>query len=200
MSYVTGKSNSCGRFVADNDLTVSSSVGPIERFHTLYVQHYGELLAYARRRLRGPDEAQDAVAEVFTSAWRNIDQLPLPPDDLLWLYGAARHVVARHHRSNQRRSRLSGRLANERPIVVAGEDSMLDVLRVAIEKLPYRDREALRLVMWEQLPHDEAARVLGCSTNALDVRLHRARKRLRRVLDKRAVDIPTARGKGESDG
>ena len=200
VSNVTGESHGCDRVGGENDSPLISNVAPVERFHTLYVQHYGELLAYARRRIRAPDEAQDAVAEVFTTAWRKIQRLPLPPDDLLWLYGVARHIVARHHRSNQRRLRLSRRLANERLIAVdCGDDPTFDVLRVAIEQLPYRDREALRLVMWEHLPHGEAAKVLGCSTNALNVRLHRARKRLSRTLDSRTVEVPTKGQKGQSD-
>jgi len=44
------------------------------------------------------------------------------------------------------------------------------------------EREAIALVHWEQLSHDEAARVLGCSSNAVAIRVHRARSRLRQAL------------------
>lgn len=50
-------------------------------------------------------------------------------------------------------------------------------LSEAIEALPPRDLECLRLADWEQLTAAAAA-VMGCSTVAYKVRLHRARRRL----------------------
>jgi RNA polymerase sigma-70 factor (ECF subfamily) len=62
------------------------------------------------------------------------------------------------------------------------EQPAIEILRLAIERLPSLDREALKLVMWDLLSHEEAAQVLGCSANALGVRLHRARNRLQQEL------------------
>jgi predicted DNA-binding protein (UPF0251 family) len=44
--------------------------------------------------------------------------------------------------------------------------------------LPWLEREALRLVEWEQLDMGEAAQVAGCSSATFRVRLHRARRHL----------------------
>jgi RNA polymerase sigma-70 factor (ECF subfamily) len=41
----------------------------------------------------------------------------------------------------------------------------------------------MRLVAWAGLTAADAARVAGCSTHAFEVRLQRARARLRRELD-----------------
>ena len=49
-------------------------------------------------------------------------------------------------------------------------------------RLSADDRELLRLTAWEQLTRDEIATVLGCSANAVAIRLHRARRRLERLL------------------
>jgi DNA-directed RNA polymerase specialized sigma24 family protein len=49
----------------------------------------------------------------------------------------------------------------------------------AIERLPDAYREALRLVNWEGCSHAEAAQILGCSVNAVALRLHKAKARLR---------------------
>lgn len=58
-----------------------------------------------------------------------------------------------------------------------------DRVRAAIARLREADREVLALVLWERLSHSEVAELLGCSTNAVAVRLHRARARLRRLLE-----------------
>jgi RNA polymerase sigma-70 factor (ECF subfamily) len=45
-------------------------------------------------------------------------------------------------------------------------------------------------VHWEQLSHAEAAQVMGCSANAVAIRVHRARGRLREALVELAEPQP----------
>jgi DNA-directed RNA polymerase specialized sigma24 family protein len=52
-------------------------------------------------------------------------------------------------------------------------------LREALQKLRPLDREILLLVVWDQLTHAEAAQVLGCTVNAVALRLSKAKARLR---------------------
>jgi RNA polymerase sigma-70 factor (ECF subfamily) len=52
------------------------------------------------------------------------------------------------------------------------------------------DREALRLVLWDELSHAEAAAVLGCSPNAFELRYRRARSAVRDAV---MAMHPTAR-------
>ncbi len=64
-------------------------------------------------------------------------------------------------------------------------------LRAALAVLSERDREALRLVAWEGLDPERAARAAGCSRGAFAVRLHRARRRLEAALaDDRQLSRP----------
>ena len=55
-------------------------------------------------------------------------------------------------------------------------------LLAAIRELKPAYREALLLVHWEQLTYAEAAEALGCSVNAVGLRVHRAKERLRTLL------------------
>ena len=70
-----------------------------ERFRRLYYAHKGAVRAYAWRR--GPDEADDVVAETFTIACENLDKVPDEP--LPWLIGIARHVRLGQERADRRR-------------------------------------------------------------------------------------------------
>jgi RNA polymerase sigma-70 factor (ECF subfamily) len=63
---------------------------------------------------------------------------------------------------------------------VAGQ---LDVA-AAFEQLSDIDQEVLRLALWERLIAKDAAAVLGCTTATFQVKLHRARRRLRKILEK----------------
>lgn len=163
------------------------------RFHWLYQANYASMAAYAVNRTGGSaDDAADIVAEVFTIAWRRLDDVPAPPEDRLWLYGTARRVISRHYRSADRLRRLVNRVilretVTGRPALHA-QDPGHDRLLAALGRLRPGDREALLLLYWEELSYAEAATVLGCSANAVGIRAHRAKARLRQAL---AAGAPT---------
>lgn len=96
----------------------------------------------------------------------------------------ARRVLANQHRRARRDVALVSRLeaaAALRPAAIGitpGDTGLGE----ALAELGERDRELLLLIAWEGLEPAEAAKVLGCSRNALAVRLHRARKRLAAAL------------------
>jgi RNA polymerase sigma-70 factor (ECF subfamily) len=165
-----------------------ASPDPNSKFEGLYDAHYESIHRYFIRRVANDlSEASDLAAEVFLTAWRRQDAIPAPPNDRLWLYGVSRHVLARHRRSTARRTRLSLRLAtavSSVPDSVSDtNDDRVERIRSAIAKLPRRERETLKLVLWDGLSHAEAGHLLGCSENAVGIRMHRARNRLNAALD-----------------
>jgi RNA polymerase sigma-70 factor, ECF subfamily len=167
---------------------VDVSDDPAQRFSELYGALYGRVRAYAARRV-GTDLADEIAAETFTIAWRRFDVIPEEP--LPWLYGVARNVVARHRTRLARQAAARDALERERTVgaeVLAGED---ESLWEAWRSLHEGDREVLALVAWEELPVAEAARVLGCPASVFSVRLHRARRRLERLLAQRTGSAHT---------
>ncbi|WP_170180513.1 RNA polymerase sigma factor [Actinomadura pelletieri] len=147
----------------------------------LFRRHHGQVRAYVLRRT---DDAQadDVVAETFTAAWRHIDRLP--DDPLPWLYRTAHNCLNNSRRSKRRRERLVDRLAAHHRVEPDHAPGVVEEvrLRAALRQLPPGEREALMLICWEGLDHRTAAYVAGCSASAFKVRLHRARKRLARLL------------------
>jgi RNA polymerase sigma-70 factor (ECF subfamily) len=149
-----------------------------ERFEGLYVKHCPAVRRYLRRRA---DAAlvEDTVSETFLVAWRRLDAVP--DDALPWLLGVARRALANQRRAAARRERLADLLAAEPPLAAAPTEQARAVLE-AIAALPATDREVLMLVCWEGLDSGRAARVLGTTAVAVRLRLHRARRRLSRLL------------------
>lgn len=161
-----------------------------ERFERLFRRHHPAVSSYARRR--APSEvADDVVASTFLVAWRRLDQVPDEP--LPWLLAVARNVIATQHRGARRRGALVSRLqrAGERPDPPPADERAGHVV-AALARLPAGDREAITLIAWDGLQPAEAARVLGQSAAAFRVRLHRARRRLQRELDRGAPPNPHA--------
>ncbi len=158
----------------------------VERFRVVYDATYDGIVAYCRRRAPAP-MVEDAVAETFMVAWRRLDAIPPGDEARLWLYGVARRVLANQRRGDVRRQRLTVRARGDaaRRLIPADADAgaeRLEAVQGALERLNEDDQELVRLVAWEQLTNAEVATVLGCSTNAVAVRLHRARRRLGAAL------------------
>lgn len=151
------------------------------RFEELYAEHYAPIYRYVDRRLDSPEIA-DVVADVFTAAWRRLDEVPEGDGARPWLYGLARNSLLNHRRGRRRLWRLLSRLTAEAsagPRAEAPADQADASLRDAINRLPDPYREVLQLIAWEGCSHAEAAQVLGCSVNAVALRLHKAKARLR---------------------
>jgi RNA polymerase sigma-70 factor (ECF subfamily) len=162
-------------------------VGPDNdaRFGELYRCYFQLIRAFCRRRLER-DLVDDAVAEVFVTAWRRLDSVPAGDAALTWLYGVAYREVGHQWRSTARRRRLHARLLSvvRRP-ESAADESLIDgiehrLVLDAAARLRGTDAEVLRLVAWEQLSSDDIAAVLEITANAVKQRLHRAKRNLAR--------------------
>lgn len=167
-------------------------------FEAFYRGRYRELAAYVRRRV--PDEgADDVIATVFTVAWRRFGDVPGPPQDRPWLFAVARNTISDHNRAQRRRVRLGARLKADvvisaRPVGSPGSGHEYERVLAAMAALRPADREALQLVLWEELSHAEAAAVIGCTVNAFELRYRRARQAVRAAVasttDSIAADAP----------
>jgi RNA polymerase sigma-70 factor (ECF subfamily) len=170
------------------------------RFEASFRSHYRDVLAFSLRRLGNRTAAEDAASETFAVAWRRRDQIPAD-DSLPWLYAVALRVIANQRRSSQRKLRLRGRVASE---ASCGGHTAPDPAERVIERTAFfaafsrlreSDKEILRLVAWDGLDPDQAAQVLDCTPATFRVRLHRARGRLEKQLE-RAGQIDGERRNG----
>ena len=155
------------------------------RFAKLVTKHRQALLRYGLRRLPDNSLVDDLVAETFIVAWRKLDQIPSSDEELFWLYGIAGRIVSNIRRSEFRQLRLQGRLSLERdPVCDTSTLSPVDLegLIHALGELSSSEREILQLTYWEKLSYREISLTLGCSENAVGVRLTRARQSLRELL------------------
>ena len=165
-----------------------------EEYSRFYREHHGAVRTYAARRV-GADGADEVAAETFTVAWRRWPQAH--SGGRPWLYRTASFEVSRLLRTGRRSDRLVAHLAaaaTPSPTSDDLADGVAERARVAAALLAVgpADREVLVLAAWEDLAVADLALVLDCSRTAASVRLHRARRRLRRHLDDPAAAGLTA--------
>jgi RNA polymerase sigma-70 factor (ECF subfamily) len=82
---------------------------------------------------------------------------------------------------------------SEQPESVAAERELADRLRWAIAELPDREASVFSLRYFGEMANNEIARMLGISTDAAGVALHKARKRLTELLGLQATAPTRAR-------
>ncbi len=170
--------------------------GEPARFEALVREELLEPLRRYLARRTDPATADDVLAETLLVLWRRYAELPDPA--LPWAYGVARNCLANAQRAARRQRRVAGKVAvldppREVPLAPSSRD---DTLHEALAGLGAEDSELLRLWAWEQLTPAEIATVLDVTANAVSIRLHRARRRLREELGK----IEAAAGHEETGG
>jgi RNA polymerase sigma-70 factor, ECF subfamily len=166
-----------------------------EQFEALAPGLIEPLRRYLHRRT-DPATADDVLSETLLVCWRRFEEVPDEP--LPWAYGVARNCLRNAERSERRQQRLAARVAAVDPPRETDEPrgARDDELLEALAGLSGDDAELLRLWAWEQLTPAEIATVVGATANAVSIRLHRARARLRERLGKTGAGA----GHEESEG
>jgi RNA polymerase sigma-70 factor (ECF subfamily) len=164
-----------------------------DAFEKFYREHIDAVQRFVARRVADPYLAADLTAEVFLAAiesagtYRASSGTPVG-----WLYGVARNVVASERRRAARRiaavSRVSGRRLTDENDIGRIEDridaeAVARRLYEAMDRLSDGERAVLELVALEGLAVTEAAAVLRIRSATARVRLHRARRLMRELLD-----------------
>jgi RNA polymerase sigma-70 factor, ECF subfamily len=176
---------------ADDAAVIESSWREPERFAVLFDRHAPHIHRYLARR-SGRQVADDLVAETFLTAFAKRDRYDLGYSDARpWLYGIATNLVGQHHRDEARQYRIMQRAVAEPEVpdhadrVAAGVTAQATraLLEAALAALPAGDRDVLLLIAWEQLTYQEVSRALAIPAGTVRSRLHRARTKVRQVLD-----------------
>jgi RNA polymerase sigma-70 factor (ECF subfamily) len=164
-----------------------------------------QLLRLARSRGLSAEAADDVVQETLLEAWRHLDALTVPDGFSAWLAAICRNVCRRHARAQRLlagrevpmdqapagdgddASHLSRPIDLPDPLALDPAEEMEredweTLVDRALGYLPAPAREAVALCYLAELPQRETALQLGLTIRALEARLHRARRQLRRVL------------------
>lgn len=142
-------------------------------FVDLYMSRWAPMVRLARLLTAADPAAEELVQDAFLRVQGKWSAIENPAAYL-------RVAVVNACRNHQRRSGLERR---QLPVVGVTHDEGFE-LREAIAALPVRQRAAMVLRYYEDLPESEIAEVLGCSVPAVKSLLHRGLQDLRRVIER----------------
>ena len=126
------------------------------------------------------DVADEATAEAFKRLCQHWSAVREPRP---WLYRTAYRLVV----EELRRSRLEGDHAGvETTTMEEAEEPLSADLTLLLRRLAPDQRLAIFLVYYADMPVREVATLTGSTPVAVRIRLHRARKRLRGMIEEEA--------------
>lgn len=167
--------------------------GDSEAFAALFRHYRGDVGRLATRLLGSPDEADDAISEVFLRARKALDGYDASRPFRPWLLSIASHwcVDRLRRRSTERRLFSGGEIDTEglassgpspleRRLTAEARREVLD----AIDALPQRYRAPLALRYYAELDYDAIAEALDVSRGQVATLLFRAKRKLRDDLSR----------------
>ena len=136
-------------------------------------------------------DVDDLTQEVFLRAIRNISSFRGESQFSTWLYRIAMNTTHSFLRGKSRREPATVEVPAGQvdcrastPERLAMADELDDAITAAVGSLPPALRAALVLTTLQGLGAREAARIEGCTAATMYWRIHKARKILKKRLDK----------------
>jgi RNA polymerase sigma-70 factor (ECF subfamily) len=173
--------------------------GDMEAFEELYKLHHRRVYCLCLRMTSNASEAEDLTQDVFVHLFRKIGGFRGEATFTTWLHRLTVNQVLMHFRRNKKRKTQSSDdveapLESPSGAEMAGRMPVHDQIALAdaLAKLSPGYRTVLILHDVEGYEHEEIARQLGCATGTSKSQLHKARMRLRKLLNAR----PTSRALG----
>ncbi len=172
--------------IDDERLVEQFNRGYESAFDRIVEQQSADIAVLANRLLGWPGDVEDLVQDVFLAAFLGLKKFRCECSLKTWLFTITINKCRSYRYKRMLYLRFFSQPAAKASIVPAHaegkapmDDETFDRVRCAVAALPAKYREPVVLRYLQELSTDETARILGISKNALQVRLSRARERLR---------------------
>jgi RNA polymerase sigma-70 factor, ECF subfamily len=171
----------------DSELLELMAAGDREAFGALFRRYQSLVYRFARQMTGSKEAAEDVTQEVFIALAENAGRYDVDLGSLgTYLYGIARNLV----RQRYKRAKIEANVVpledgasaslttTSNPVDDIARAERIRALRRAILLLPVRYREVIVLCELNDLPYEQAARIVGCPVGTIRSRLSRAKMML----------------------
>ena len=176
----------------DAELVEACLAGRRDAFDTLVERHQRHVYQLCYRFVGNHEDASDLAQDVFIRAFRGLKNFKGNASLGTWLYRIAVNVsLNKVSAKTVRPEPLDPLLAASDERAASHEESATEALlrterarqvRAAIARLPRKQRTALVLRVYRELPHEEIAAIVGSSVGAVKANFFHALNNLRRLL------------------
>jgi RNA polymerase sigma-70 factor (ECF subfamily) len=172
---------------ADKNLVELAKNGDLEAYAELVRRYRERIYRTICLFTHDHNDADDLAQETFLQGFKALRHFNQKSQFYTWIFRIAVNLSLNFMKKKKRETKWEGdmeRLPDPGQESASSPESAssgreLGVrLREAIDSLPLIYRAAFNLVVFQEMSHGEAARVLGCSENTVSWRMHKARKML----------------------
>lgn len=175
--------------LSDYVLARKASEGDMTAFEELYRRHSRRVYSLCLRMTQNAAEAEDLAQEAFIQLFRKIGSFRGASAFTTWLHRLTVNQVLMHFRKRKSRHEQTATEEETPDRAEPGtenQDRMPVIDRIALDKamaqLPQGYRTVFVLHDIEGYEHEEIARMLGCAVGTSKSQLHKARMKLRGLL------------------
>ncbi len=179
--------------ISDDELMALCRDGEREAFETLFGRHAAPVCNFARVMLRNAAAAEEVMQDTFLAVHRAAKRYEPRGRFRAWVMGIARNRCLARIEAERARRAVVGYSGLDIDIIepaspdpdppeLAERDEDARAVRLAIEHLPERQREAIVLYAFEGMAYREIADTLGMPMGTVKTLIHRARASLARAL------------------
>lgn len=160
-----------------------------DAYAALYDLHVEPLYRFVYFKISHKEEAEDATADIFLKGWQYLTSTA--GKDIRsfqrLIYVIARNKVVDIYRGRARRKECAINVADDLPTEVEDIEIVPSNILGTIRKLKQEYQEVLLFRYVEDFSVTEIAAMMGKSTTSVRVTLHRALKKLKELLDSKAL-------------
>ncbi|MGB0125860.1 MAG: sigma-70 family RNA polymerase sigma factor [Silvibacterium sp.] len=191
----------------ESELIAAILAGDHQLYHQLIRPHERSVYMMSLSYMKNEEDAADVAQETFIKAFRNLWAFRGESKFSTWLVS-----IALNEARNRLRRQATIRIVSldepqgeegsvspallrdwrELPSEVVEREEIRKLLQRAVDMLPNIYRQIFLLRDVEEFTINDTAKVLHISTSLVKVRLHRARRMLRRLLEPKLKAINTA--------
>jgi RNA polymerase sigma-70 factor (ECF subfamily) len=188
---------------SDEELFRRYQQGDDKAFFSLYERYKGSVFAYCSKVLLSVGLAEELVQDTYQEVFLRVSQYRntfTQGEFRAWIFTITRNTCLSWKKRGLKSVMTSGafdpdHLTEEQalaspsnvqrsddPLELLTQKEQTDMLLKAISELPETYREALMLCEYEGLTYEEIGRLTGTSLSTIRIRVFRAKKRLRKIL------------------
>ena len=155
-------------------------------FERLYKDYHAMVHQVCMGFVKGQkDQAKDLTQETFINTWRALDNFKGASGYKTWIYRITVNTCLKYIRDHKKKDQVTfdqheNIQAHEEQAPV--EDPKHNQLYMAIGQLEELDRLIIMMVL-DELNYEEISEVVGISDGNLRVKIHRIKKRLKKILE-----------------
>jgi RNA polymerase sigma-70 factor, ECF subfamily len=158
-----------------------------QNFEAVFKQYYSPLCNISFSIVKDRDAAEDVIQELFTSLWKNKEQLNIKEDIKNYLFRAARNRSLNYLRDKKSHedietSGVEAKMAENNPQSQMEHFELMESIQNVVNSLPDKCREVFLLSRYEKKSYKEIAIVLNISEKTVENHISKALKILREKL------------------